>query len=320
MKCQHVKVLLDEFNEKGLDDTLYLQVKGHLSSCRKCSSDFEFLKSLSVYLKNADPIEPSPDFIEKLNNRIEKEAIENHTIALLNWKTIAVAAGLAAVSILYFLFSFSDTKHSSTNYAARSNDPGSHASDISHVASTEVEHPSSQSVVAKKESEEKRVEKIVAKIPETKIVKSSANSPDLSRPADKPIELGLLLNYERRDNLAFNTSGNEVLSGEMYKKIIAEEKNKNQLAQTIRILTDLKEIIEANGGTYLNFEAGPPPYLKAEIPKAHIDDFVERLHLFGKIQKIVSPSMSSTNSAEWDHNNDAFICVQVIINIPAESN
>lgn len=95
--------MISEYLDGELSEAEEKELILHLEGCPDCAEHLAFVKKLSENLSIA-PEEPSPDFMERLMNRLafepfEEEKKENKLIKLFNKKSFALAASLALVII-----------------------------------------------------------------------------------------------------------------------------------------------------------------------------------------------------------------------------
>lgn len=96
--------MISEYLDGELSEAKEKELILHLEDCPDCAEHLAFVKKLSENLSIA-PEEPSPDFTERLMNRLafesfeEEKKEENKLIRLFNKKSFALAACLALVII-----------------------------------------------------------------------------------------------------------------------------------------------------------------------------------------------------------------------------
>lgn len=96
--------MISEYLDGELSEAEEKELILHLEGCPDCAEHLAFVKKLSENLSIA-PEEPSPDFTERLMNRLafesfeEEKKEENKPIRLFNKKSFALAACLALVII-----------------------------------------------------------------------------------------------------------------------------------------------------------------------------------------------------------------------------
>lgn len=96
--------MISEYLDGELSEAEEKELILHLEGCPDCAEHLAFVKKLSENLSIA-PEEPSPDFTERLMNRLafesfeEEKKEENKPIRLFNKKSFALAASLALVII-----------------------------------------------------------------------------------------------------------------------------------------------------------------------------------------------------------------------------
>lgn len=71
MNCEEFMSLLDRFADLNERETA--QLEEHASICDNCRSELEFMKSIMVTAQSLPPIEPPADFLQTVNNRLDKE-------------------------------------------------------------------------------------------------------------------------------------------------------------------------------------------------------------------------------------------------------
>ena len=71
MDCRECKKFISEFLDGELDDEKQAVMNQHLSSCAKCAQDLEKLNKMVNIMKTMGKVDPPPDFIEKVNRRLD---------------------------------------------------------------------------------------------------------------------------------------------------------------------------------------------------------------------------------------------------------
>ncbi|MFC1884122.1 zf-HC2 domain-containing protein [Thermodesulfobacteriota bacterium] len=74
MKCSEIKDNLSSYIDGVLNAEDTASVEDHIKGCENCREELSALRSLVEELNSLDSVKPPPDFLEKLNERIEAES------------------------------------------------------------------------------------------------------------------------------------------------------------------------------------------------------------------------------------------------------
>jgi hypothetical protein len=106
MKCAEIKYKLNDYINNKLNAFEKAEFEKHLESCGGCRSELVFLKKYNEKIDRLETLDTSPDFMEKLNARIDKEESGNFfkkiflSFPEINFKYPLLAAGFALVLII----------------------------------------------------------------------------------------------------------------------------------------------------------------------------------------------------------------------------
>jgi hypothetical protein len=107
MNCSKARLFLSDYLNGTLNQQTETQIREHLASCNECSGETAFLKT---YLKKAgalDKMEAPPDFLARVQQRLERPASFKMTIMKILWpsplKIPQLVGVMAVVVLLVFL-------------------------------------------------------------------------------------------------------------------------------------------------------------------------------------------------------------------------
>jgi hypothetical protein len=106
MKCSEVEMHLSEYIDDEISPSARSLMKMHLAGCRQCREKLESLKSMTDQLGQIPRAAAPPDFINRLNERLDKETpvkkLRNLFLVPLKIKLPLELATAAALGILIF--------------------------------------------------------------------------------------------------------------------------------------------------------------------------------------------------------------------------
>ncbi|MFH1767953.1 MAG: anti-sigma factor [Candidatus Omnitrophota bacterium] len=70
--CKHIQEYLSAYLDQALDKEKVSLVEEHLRVCEVCERELDNIRKISQVLGSLEKVEPPPDFLEKLHERIEK--------------------------------------------------------------------------------------------------------------------------------------------------------------------------------------------------------------------------------------------------------
>ncbi|MCH5186545.1 MAG: zf-HC2 domain-containing protein [Oscillospiraceae bacterium] len=108
MNCTEFSGYLDDYIENSLPEDLSAQIAAHIAECDKCRKELEFARRINDVLHSMDKIEVSPDFLDKLNKRIDDEIISPENKNIFKRFDFRVFTGIAAAVIFAVIVSNTD--------------------------------------------------------------------------------------------------------------------------------------------------------------------------------------------------------------------
>ena len=107
MKCNNIRLLLDEYINNTLDDKKRSLVEKHLKSCKNCQNELEYLIKYFSLAKNIPQKEAPGNFLDNINKKISEKTfidrIKNTFLYPVKIKAPIEIFGLLSTAILIFI-------------------------------------------------------------------------------------------------------------------------------------------------------------------------------------------------------------------------
>ncbi len=100
MECNECKKLLSLFLDGQIDQRQQEEMRNHLKECANCAQALESLTKMINLMRQMKEVEPVPDFIQKVNNRLDRQGFwENvETNIKIFWQTRGPVRAIAVLA------------------------------------------------------------------------------------------------------------------------------------------------------------------------------------------------------------------------------
>jgi hypothetical protein len=100
MKCNKVRELLVDYLKGNLESPQAAVICEHLNHCNECREELAFLKQYFAYLQKTHPISSAPDFMVRLNERIDSEESPKKQRFRLSPPVLGLAGAVVVMCLL----------------------------------------------------------------------------------------------------------------------------------------------------------------------------------------------------------------------------
>jgi predicted anti-sigma-YlaC factor YlaD len=117
MECKEVLKYIDMYFEGRLDDEIIKKVNNHLNRCSSCKKEYEEMELVFEALSNHSIVQPPPDFVDNIMNKINEEKPKANRIS--QKIKIKIGTGLIAAGLLIAVLNMSTVAYRIEDFSAR---------------------------------------------------------------------------------------------------------------------------------------------------------------------------------------------------------